>query len=510
MIFPDHIEAAFEELAEKLQVPPSHRESAERSYHSVGEWLDRPDSSLQRHQPQVYPQGSFPLGTAIRPVTSENEYDVDVVCQLNGLSTAHWSQAKLKQAVGEELVAYARAYSLQNEPEEKRRCWTLNYANGAQFHMDILPAVPNASFVRDALLKDGVDVSQFDLTDTAIAITDQKSHGYRMVTQDWPVSNPKGYLSWFKSRMGTPIGKARMFSAAEPLPDHRARTPLQLAIQILKRHRDLMFEDISDEGVDPDDKPISIILTTLAAHAYRQETTISGALGGILSGMDCYIEGRDGDVWIANPSYPLENFADRWRENPRLQQAFDRWLERARRDFREVVSALSKSAAEENLQGRFDKPSGRDVVLANSWTGQERKAAKNQLGCAPHKHQPRWPSHLQGAVKIKRALFVAPDCRKTTFKSDDSPLPKECKLRFHAETTVPKPYEVHWQVTNSGEEAAQANQLRGNIFPAKTAGEGGLRQNESTAYRGSHSIECFIVKGGFLVARSGSFIVNIQ
>ena len=40
------------------------------------------------------------------------------------------------------------------------------------------------------------------LTDTAIAITDQSSHGYRSImTQDWPVSNPKGYLSWFRSRM---------------------------------------------------------------------------------------------------------------------------------------------------------------------------------------------------------------------------------------------------------------------------------------------------------------------
>ena len=270
------------------------------------------------------------------------------------------------------------------------------------------------------------------------------------------------------------------------------------------------MRDISDESIDPDDKPISIILTTLAAHAYCQETTISGALDGILSRMDHYIEEREGKVWIANPSYPLENFADRWRENPRLQQAFHRWLEQARRDFRDVVSALSKSAAEENLQGRFDNPSGRDVVLANSWTGQERKAAKNQLDCALHKHQPCWPSHLQGAVKIKRALFVAPGRRTTPFESGGSPLPKGCRLRFRAETTVPSPYEVYWQVTNSGEEAAHAGQLRGDIFRAKAAGKGGLRQNERTAYRGAHSIECFIVKGGFLVARSGSFIVNIQ
>ena len=39
-------------------------------------------------------------------------------------------------------------------------------------------------------------------------------------------------------------------------------------MQILKRHRDGAFAD------RPDVKPASIILTTLAAHAYNQEETL--------------------------------------------------------------------------------------------------------------------------------------------------------------------------------------------------------------------------------------------
>ena len=373
----NHIEAAFESLAENLQVPPRHHESAERSYQSVGDWLGRAESSLQHHQPQIYAQGSFPLGTVIRPVTSKNEYDVDVVCQLNALSTMDCSQEALKRAVGKELTAYAKFYSMQNAPKNKRRCWTLNYAGEAQFHMDILPAVPNESFTRSILMKAGADFQDAGMK-TAIAITDQKSPGYQQVMPDWPVSNPKGYLSWFQSRMGMPIGKMRASFAAEPLPNHRARTPLQLAIQILKRHRDLMFEDISDENenVNPDDKPISIILTTLAAHAYCQETTISGALGGILDRMANYIERRLNDVWIANPSYPLENFADRWRENPCLQKEFYRWLERAQQDYKKVACAINKSAAENALQGRFDKPSSDNSTLIDLRTANEKVAAK--------------------------------------------------------------------------------------------------------------------------------------
>ncbi|MCH8158181.1 MAG: hypothetical protein IID18_10625 [Nitrospinae bacterium] len=59
------------------------------------------------------------------------------------------------------------------------------------------------------------------------------------------------------------------------------------------------------------------------------------------------------------------------------------------------------------------------------------------------------------------------------------------------------------------DEAKNANDLRGEIFPTKTAGAGGLDQKEQTQYTGSHMIECFIIKRGACVARSGIFVVNI-
>lgn len=49
--------------------------------------------------------------------------------------------------------------------------------------------------------------------------------------------------------------------------------------------------------------------------------------------------------------------------------------------------------------------------------------------------------------------------------------------------TVPDPYEIYWKVRNSGEEAARANQLRGQIF------KGVSRHCEDTAYRGSHCVD---------------------
>ena len=106
----------------------------------------------------------------------------------------------------------------------------------------------------------------------------------------------------FEERRRQLARKAR--ASVEEIPEYRVRTPLQSAIQILKRHRDVMFVDRADE------KPISIVLTTLAAHAYQQETTIAGALYSVLDLMHAFIENRQGVVWVANPTDPAENFAD--------------------------------------------------------------------------------------------------------------------------------------------------------------------------------------------------------
>jgi len=89
-------------------------------------------------------------------------------------------------------------------------------------------------------------------------------------------------------------------------------------------------------------------------------------------------------------------------------------------------------------------------------------------------------------------------------------IPKYCDIYFVAGTNVPRPFDVYWQVVNTGEEARSVNGLRGGIYPSKTLGVGGLRQKEYSSYKGNHWIECFIVKNDICVARSNEFMVNID
>ena len=92
--------------------------------------------------------------------------------------------------------------------------------------------------------------------------------------------------------------------------------------------------------------------------------------------------------------------------------------------------------------------------------------------------------------------------RQAGFRSYDLPtqgnrVRKGRTLRFRITgCDVPLPYDVYWKVRNRGKEAADRGQLRGEIT------HGGTTKTEPTAYRGSHWVECYIVKDGKCLARS--------
>lgn len=311
-------EAFLEAMVDDLSISETRYEQAERSYKSFGDWLCRDDSTLRAFGPQVYVQGSFRLGTVIRPPSEAEDYDVDAVCELQSLHTSVLTQLQLKKLLEVEIRSYHRAQGMVKPVREGRRCWVLDYADGAQFHMDVVPCVPDSD--RQRRLLEARSYSTL-WSNTAVAITDNERWNYAVLDEDWCRSNPKAYSDWFRQRMIVVLNKRKRFLAeaakasVEDIPDYRVRTPLQSAIMVLKRHRDLRFAG------KPEDRPISIILTTLSAHAYSGEETIGEALLAILQRMDQFILSDGHKFLIPNPTDPLENFADKWETHPHRAQA---------------------------------------------------------------------------------------------------------------------------------------------------------------------------------------------
>jgi hypothetical protein len=355
-----------ETLAKALEIPQSRYEQAEKSYKSVGEWLHRKESTVLELSPEVYVQGSFRLGLVIKPISAQEEYDIDCACSLTNLDKLSLSQQDLKKLMGNELELYRQSKNIIKPVSEQRRCWRLEYADGAQFHMDIVPCIPNGQQQRILLEQKSFD-TQF--AETAIAITDNEVlPQYYQITLDWPRSNPRGYAEWFKSRMGEVFERKRrqileemkadgIQASIEDIPNYRVITPLQSVIMILKRHRDMMFENNSK------DKPISVILTTLSAYAYRGEDSIGAALLSILDKMEEGIAYDGHNYVINNPTDAMENFADKWETNPERAEAFFSWLNQAREDFATVgklvehrrMSSILESRIGQNITNQVNK-----------------------------------------------------------------------------------------------------------------------------------------------------------
>jgi len=497
-------------IADSLDISESHYKRAEQRYQAIGRWVERDESVIADVKTTIYPQGSFRLGTIIKPITDAEEYDIDLVCELR-LTKDQVSQKQLKGRVGCEIKSYVEANNMKSPAEESRRCWRLNYADEAQFHMDILPAIPDGESFMILLESKGLSN---DWADSAIAITDNTLPNYDRLDDDWPRSNPKGYSTWFKTRMEKQLDAQRVYLAestkakVEDIPEYRVRTPLQRVVQILKRHRDLMFVD------DQDDKPISIIITTLAAHAYNNEADLLEALVNIVNAMPRYIQKRDGLAWVPNPVDPFENFADKWQEYPKREKKFAEWLQQVRDDLNVALQAKNIKSVGESLESRLGErviseaskhfSTEDELKTINLVSGGSRTLGRFDVA---HRQQPRWPISKQGEVTIDGWADHKGYRQKRI--QNGSIWPKYWSLRFEAKTDIRPPYEVYWQVVNTGQEARAANGLRGEFYECNVGNNSHMRK-ESTLYRGMHWVECFIVKGGICVARSGEFVVNIE
>lgn len=332
------LDDVLEKYVDSLRIPDSKFEEAELRYESVGKWLQE-SIALKGRNPEIYVQGSFRLGTVVRPASEEDRYDIDLVCCLNYLKN-EISQKDLKDKLGKELTDYVITKKMKNKPKNKRRCWTLEYEDDVHFHMDFLPSVPDQDAkYKKYLLESGVREA---LAQTSICITDDTLDNYDRIDDDWLRTNPKGYGEWFKYRMkiifekgAAPLLEKRLYASMDAIPVHKIKTPLQKTIQLLKRHRDVMFEN------NPKKKPISMIITTLAAHAYKNEARLIDALKRIVDDMDKYIEKNGTETIIRNPVRPDENFADKWAEDAELEKNFYAWLKRIRKDLQDFLTKTS-------------------------------------------------------------------------------------------------------------------------------------------------------------------------
>ena len=348
-----------EEIAASIDIPDTAYEEAEARYHDLAGWFGRPESACYKFDPHIYPQGSFRLGTVVRG----EEYDLDFGCRLRkGIVKSTHTQKQLKEMVGSDIEAYRQARRIVSALKEKPRCWRLQYqeADGVHFHMDGVPSIPmedqQRQLIAEAMIKFGsADLLAQNVSKHSGSITDNRLPNYEFIDPNWRISNSEGYALWFESRMklAMPLLEKRAFESraakVDELPARKWKSPLQKCVQTLKCHRDVMFAD------NPDAKPISVIITTLAANAYKGEQNVGSAMQNILATMGSFVSKQKPRG--PNPVNPAEDFADKWYDSQyshlRLEDNFNWWLQQAQEDFAKIGQSRDAEFIAEQANEKF-------------------------------------------------------------------------------------------------------------------------------------------------------------
>lgn len=317
-----NIDKMLRKIAKEIEISKTEYEKAVKSYNAVGTFID---NNIPQYDIKVVPQGSFRLGTVIKPITDKDEYDIDLVAIIDH---KFLNAKELKNIVGDALKSSDR-YS--EKLVEGKRCWTIEYSESSKYHMDILPTMMSDTYSTNKEL-------------TMTHKEDEKSD------YEFRQTNPEAYYDWFVERMEEERKRLKEEYAVRnkleivDVPDYEIKTTLQVAIQIIKRYRDIKFKET------PDIKPISIILTTLIAEVYTGKESVYELIEKFSKEYMRHIEkDENGNIIIKNPVNENENFADKWQKHPERRKAFFKFMTELEQDL-----VTNKILLEGNIREQAD------------------------------------------------------------------------------------------------------------------------------------------------------------
>jgi hypothetical protein len=133
---------------------------------------------------------------------------------------------------------------------------------------------------------------------------------------------------------------------------------------------------------DKVDKPISIIITTLAARTYSGSQNVLEALENVISNMRNHIEtSTDSKGYtiykIENPVNSEENFADKWKEYPQRQKNFYNWLEQVQKDIIKITEQHGLTSISNEIKTVFGDNVGNQTINTYSERLREKRENNN-------------------------------------------------------------------------------------------------------------------------------------
>ncbi len=396
-------------------------------------------------------QGSWAHKTIIKPSDKKPEFDADVLLFMEKVDG--W---EAKDYISKLYSLFRSSDTYIDKTSRGTRCVTLDYAD--EFHIDIVPIFEDGGFW-------GTELKVCNRIENVFEET-----------------NPEGYTKWFldKNKYTGNNNLIKVVKLAKYLRDIKGnfsvKSILLTTLLGMQVNDDFLLGDNKDE--DYPDLPTS--------------------LKTIFNRMDAFLQVNPILPEITNPSLETETFTRHWDQDiyTNFREKINLYTER----INDAYDEEDKVESAKKWQNVFGDE------FASEVTKEAAKSSRELQGSVPsHCQQPPWPLLLNHKMRIDAYIYDENKYKRLGgINSDGRALSKKLNIKFYINTSIREPYEIHWQVVNTGREAKEKEDLRGKIFP------GGSPHWESTEYTGRHWIECFIVKDEICIAKSGKFYINIR
>lgn len=396
----------------------------------------RGESELGQLVVDVTPQGSYAHKTIIKPLP-DHEFDADILLQL-----AEQSGWEPKDYIENVYKTFRRSNTYKEMVSRRTRCVVVDYAN--EFHVDVVPYITRAA---------------------GGYITNRHENRFER-------TNPEGFNAWLDEQNRIASGHlVEVIRLLKYLRDFKGTFAIKSVIMTTLLGGAVSFINAIDDNAYYSDMPTALL------HIGKD--------------LDRYLQANPYLPLIADPSCPGENFNHRWDQDgyANFRDKLHYYVGKIEAAYAEEDKTKSLALWQEVFGSDFKQPTTVvKLAEAASLVPATERFIDRDFGFPV---EPRYRLRIVGRVESKAG-----------FRAYDLPMKgnrvlKQRSLRFRvAECTVPSPYKIYWKVRNTGAEAAEVGQLRGEIRE-----DSGLREHsESTKYRGSHYVECYVVKDGRVVA----------
>ena len=349
----DPLDVLLADVAIRVQLSRTDYDKAVDRYGTINGWLERDGSPLKDRVELCYPQGSMSIGATIASRLRTDEFDIDVVAQLD---LPHGVAPKVALDLLFEAIRGEPGSRYYRMTERRTRCVTVNYAD--DMHLDVTPAVRmNGTQERQSLIFHDRAEAPLEPSCSLIA-------------------NPYGFSEWFKANTPNDQAFADIFEERaweyerglrilaekadiEPVPSQEPalrKSKAVIVLQLLKRWRNVQYD--ARQGRQP---PAILFAKLIADAANETERLSEELLHQARHMLDVFRQcQRLGIlVHVVNPVCAEDVLTDRWPGSLRDQEIFIDDLESLVREVERMVMGCDLGEMKEIMTRLFgEAPTG--------------------------------------------------------------------------------------------------------------------------------------------------------